>query len=91
MAAAGGAEGMGGCALQFVTSRKELERGSEMRSGKNTGFAIFLFLGKETSSREKGKETWTEMGRTGKVKKCSNMTKLSLSETCKQYNEMLKS
>ena len=69
--------------MKFVTPRKEkLEFGAEMRIGKKIRVSYFLIIGKETSSREIGKETWVELGKMGKLrKKCFNTTKLS--ETCK--------
>lgn len=66
MAICGGAEDIYGRlgTTKAVTPRKEgLELGGEMRSGKTKqGFCYFLILGKETSSREKGKEAQVEMG-----------------------------
>lgn len=41
--------------------------------------SYFLIIGKETSSREIGKETWVELGKMGKLrKKCFNTTELSV-------------
>lgn len=52
--------------------------------GKEREVCYFLILRKETSPRQRGKETQVEMEKNGKLrKKCLNTTILSLCETVK--------